>query len=532
MHATNPYNTLDAHCQIGLHQRAQADSLWSVQDLLSEMDKHGVAEALVVDCLSREFHPDDGNARISRLVADHPRLHPAWAALPHAEADEQPQPADFVDQLREAKAGLCWLYPRQYRFSLQDWCIDRFLEPLADAGVPIFINYNEVGNCGTSPDETDWDAVVALCRRWPTLPVIVTEHRIRRTNRLVYRAFDACPNLRLELSSYWLHHGIEKIVRDWGAERLIFGSNWPRLGHGQTLGNLTCAEISDEDKRRIAGNNLRELIAWCEPEHPAVKLPEPADEFSAFARTGQRPAEMTFADNHGHLGGRSPHYHLPDCHLDGIVAELDRMGVEKVCVFNFSGVYSDETFGNDRVMEAVRRYPDRFVGFTMLNPHRGPEQMLAELERGQAGGLRGVKLIPTYQGYPIEGPNIDIACQWAHDHQQCILNHHWGSPAQMERLVSTYTDACFFTGHTTTAYAEIMKRYDNLYVCSCPLLQPRKCEQVVAAIGADRFMFGSDLEDLPIAWGLGPILFADIPAADKRLILGDNLRRVLQRYSR
>ncbi len=53
----------------------------------------------------------------------------------------------------------------------------------------------------------------------------------------------------------------------------------------------------------------------------------------------------------------------------------------------------------------------------------------------------------------------------------------------------------------------------------------------MAAIGADRLMFGSDLQDLPIAWGLGPILFARIPPEQKRLILGENLQRVLREYS-
>jgi hypothetical protein len=76
-----------------------------------------------------------------------------------------------------------------------------------------------------------------------------------------------------------------------------------------------------------------------------------------------------------------------------------------------------------------------------------------------------------------------------------------------------------------------MKRHRNLYVCSCPLLSPRACEDVVSAVGADRLLFGSDLQDLPIAWGLGPILFARIPPADKRLILGETLRGILRKYS-
>src|SRR5690606_19549066 len=137
--------------------------------------------------------------------------------------------------------------------------------------------------------------------------------------------------------------------------------------------------------------------------------------------------------------------------------------------------------GNDIVSRDVNKYSDLFVGFTLLDPLRGEEKMVEELKRGAAQGMRGIKLIPTYQGYPVEGPLIEIACQWAHDHQQIIINHHWGSADQIEKLVSKYTKACFVTAHTTTAYADVMKKYPNLYVCSVPLLTPRACEEVVEA---------------------------------------------------
>ncbi|MCC7261878.1 MAG: amidohydrolase family protein [Candidatus Latescibacteria bacterium] len=523
----------DANCTLGRHLKLQPGGLHTAADLLAEMDHYGIGEALVLDCLSRENHPADGNQRVLELTRLNPRLRPAWAALPAFGEDEQPPPEELLAQMRRHQVAALFFFPRTYQFTLADWCVDPFLGPFAAAGVPLFINYNEAGPTGPRGwDETDWEQVVALCRRWPSLPVVVSEWRIRRAQRQIYRALDICPNLHLELSGYWLHRGIEYLTSHWGAQRLLFGSNWPALGQHTTLTTLSTAQISEADQRLIAGDNLRRLAGWCGPR-PAlpVVFPEPADEYVRFGRNGERPATMKFLDCHGHLGGRAAHYHLPNCDLDGIVRDMDHLGVERICAFAFAGVNSDEQFGNDVVAEAVRRYPERFIGFTQLNPHRGPEWMRAELERGAAMGLRGVKLIPHYQGYPPEGPHIDVACQWAHERQQLILNHHWGSAAQLERLITTYPDACYLTGHTTTEYAALMRRMPNLYVCSCPLLGPRTCEEVVRAIGADRLLFGSDLQDLPIAWGLGPILFARLPAADKGLILGGTLEHLLRRYS-
>ncbi|NNM87743.1 MAG: amidohydrolase family protein [Phycisphaerae bacterium] len=526
------WNFFDARCKVGRNVKTGVGPLspHTAEDLLAEMDHFGVAEAMVLDCLSVECSPWHGNPRTIEAAGISARLHPAWVVIPPG-TDEQPDPDQLIALMQQKKVGAVYLFPRQYRFPLASWSIDEVLEPLASLQVPVFISYDEVGPDGRGGDQTDWDEVVSLCRRMPSLPVIVTELRIRRSQRTVYRALEACANLHLELSGYWLHRGIEYLTRRWGSERLLFGSNWPTLGHGLTLTTLACAQVDDQAKRQIAGDNLRRLLQWCHVEHPRVDLLEPQDELVAWGRTGQKPEGIRLYDNHGHIGGSSGHYHVPDGDVNTLVHEMDRFGIEKVCLFSLVGVFTDEVHGNNHTIDAVQRHPERFIGFTLVNPHRGPDGMRRELERCAKAGLRGIKLIPTYQCYPEEGPNIDIACEWANGREQLILNHYWGGAAQIERLVATYPKACFFTGHTTTAYAEVMKKYANLYVCTCPVLEPRAVEQVVDAIGADRFLFGSDLTDLPIAWGIGPILFARLGERQRRMILGENLRALLQRYS-
>jgi hypothetical protein len=144
--------------------------------------------------------------------------------------------------------------------------------------------------------------------------------------------------------------------------------------------------------------------------------------------------------------------------------------------------------------------------------------------------MKGIKLICHYHGYPTEGPLVDVACRFAHDHGQFILNHHWGSAQQIERLCRTYPDACFFTGHSTPDYAEVVRQVDNLYICTCPFHAWGQTEEYVALYGADRLLFGSDLTDLPIGWGLAPILYARIPEADKLKTMGGNLKALMERY--
>lgn len=527
------WNLFDANCMIGRHLKMGPDDLYTADHLLREMDHYGIAEALVVDSLSRENHPFDGNLRIQKEVRRYPRLYSAWSVLPSILEETGRTPQAFVKEMKDYDIRAVFLYPNQYLFNLSDWCIDALVEPLAHYKIPVFINPVEANGRGGA-DATDWQGIIDLCKRWPQLPVIISENRIRRSQRILYKAFDQCPNLRLELSAYWLHRGIEFITEKWGSKRLLFGSGWPKFGQHMTQVNLTTAQISASDKRNIAGDNLRSLLSWNKPiSTHKVKFPAPGDEFVAYGRSGERPSNMRFYDVHGHLGEYNAHYHVPGAKLNKVVEDLHYYGVEKSCVFSFSGVYSDEQFGNDIIAEAALTYPDQFVGFTLLNPLRGKEEMIRELERNKKKGSRGIKLIPTYQGYPVDGDLIEVACQWAHQHRQIIINHDWGPAAHIEALVSKYPKACFVAGHSYRfkEYNEVLKKYPNLFVCSCPLQSPRACEEMVQEIGADRLLFGSDLLDLPIGWGLGPILFARISAEEKKLILRDNLRKILSVYS-
>jgi len=125
---------------------------------------------------------------------------------------------------------------------------------------------------------------------------------------------------------------------------------------------------------------------------------------------------------------------------------------------------------------------------------------------------------------------VDLACRFANDHGQFILNHHWGPAERMRQLCRDYPSALFIAGHSEGGFADVCREFENLYICTCPFLGWNQTEKYVEIYGAGRLLFGSDLMDLPISWGLGPILYARISEADKRKILGGNLRRLMDKY--
>ena len=517
----------DAGCCLGRHLLLPDDHPQTAERLLAEMDHFGIHEALVIDTLSNTTDPMAGNARILERTAGHPRLHPAWVGL-GTHSHELPPPAELVSRMHELGVGALFLFYGQFDTRLEPWAIDDLLAELEKARVPLFLSPKEALN---QSGKTDWNNVVRICRQFPELPVIVTEYRIYGDQRALYGALAASPNLKVDISALWLHKRIEFICRTFGAERLVWGSQLPERTPGSPLMQLNYSDISAGELALIAGDTMRNMLSWNPNIRFAggVELSEPVDSLHKAARERVSLRGEEFYDCHGHIGWCSNRHVIHDEPAD-IIAEMDKFGIRACCVFSFAGAMPDEEFGNNRAAGMLQAYPDRFIGFTVLNPAHGEAAMLAELHRGLEIGMKGIKLAVSFQGYPLHGPLIDVACRFAHDHGQFILNHVWGPEEHMRRLCRTYADACFFTGHATTDYVELAREVDNLYICTCPLLGWGRTEQFVELYGADRILFGSDLMDLPIAWGMGPILYARISEADKRLILGENLRRLMDRY--
>ena len=70
----------------------------------------------------------------------------------------------------------------------------------------------------------------------------------------------ACPNVYLETSNFIGQDHVTQFVRRFGAERLLYGSFLPVNDPYTAAGMILDADISEADKEKIAGGNLRRLV--------------------------------------------------------------------------------------------------------------------------------------------------------------------------------------------------------------------------------------------------------------------------------
>jgi predicted TIM-barrel fold metal-dependent hydrolase len=101
---------------------------------------------------------------------------------------------------------------------------------------------------------------------------------------------------------------------------------------------------------------------------------------------------------------------------EDLISAMDRDSVDQAVVFGFGWRDMDLCRrDNDYVIESVARYPDRLVGFAIVNPQDSSEAV-REIERCAMAGLRGVgELMPDGQGYR---QSCELDCQTSKTHKR------------------------------------------------------------------------------------------------------------------
>jgi hypothetical protein len=233
-----------------------------------------------------------------------------------------------------------------------------------------------------------------------------------------------------------------------------------------------------------------------------------------------------------------------------LITAMDRSGVDQAVAFGFGWRDMDLCRrDNDYVMEAIACYPDRLIGFGIVNPAAG-DAALSEAERCVSGGLRGIgELMPDGQGYRLDDektmrPIVEMAL--AHD---LVLLTHCSEPVgrlypgkgtvtpdeviRFARLFPEATLVCAHWGGGTIFY-ELM-----------PDVR-RVMRNVYYDTAASLYLYQDDIFRLAARWAPGKVLFATdfpliapgpfmrrmraarMPEATLRRMLGGNAWRVLQ----
>jgi predicted TIM-barrel fold metal-dependent hydrolase len=233
---------------------------------------------------------------------------------------------------------------------------------------------------------------------------------------------------------------------------------------------------------------------------------------------------------------------------DSLVAAMDELGVDRAVCFSWSFVDAATCAeANDYVAAAVRRHPDRLVGFGVVQPlDRGAAR---EVTRCARMGLTGIgEMNADAQGWgllddvvePVVRACVDAALPWTLHCSEPVGRQYPGrgssTPDRVMAFAQRHGDLtliCAHLGGGLPLYAhvpEVRRACERLYFDTAAqpfVYEASVYRAVVDGIGAERILLGSDHPLLDVPRYLAALDEAGIDEPARALITGENAARLL-----
>lgn len=236
---------------------------------------------------------------------------------------------------------------------------------------------------------------------------------------------------------------------------------------------------------------------------------------------------------------------------EDVIAAMDASGVDRTLLLGFP--WRDPAIcalHNDYIIEAVGRYPDRLLGFAIVQPSEG-EAAARELARCLDAGLLGCgELGPDGQGFRLEsihdlGPVAEAliaARRPLLTHCSEPLGHDYAGkgtvwPQFLYQAARNFPDLLLVGAHWGGGLPfyelmpEVAAAMHNVYydsAASTYLYRFDVFRQVAAVTGADRILWATDYPLLGQARFLERTRGAGLSDADLGLVIGGNAARLLR----
>ncbi len=248
-------------------------------------------------------------------------------------------------------------------------------------------------------------------------------------------------------------------------------------------------------------------------------------------------------DLHCHLmgvPGRTPEERMRE-----LVRCAGRLGISRLIVFMGMNLLRNPTAAqlreqNDQCLQALAHYHDRAFGFCYVSPEH-VEESLGEIDRCiRDGPMIGIKL---WVARRCEDHSVDPIVRRAAELNALIYQHTWfktdgtqyegeSTPLDLVALSRRHPRTPFICGHGGGTWEMGVRAVREVPLIHYEIAgsEPTSgiVEMAVRELGAERVVYGSDAGGRSFASQLAKVRGADVPEEAKRLILGENLRRLLR----
>jgi len=243
---------------------------------------------------------------------------------------------------------------------------------------------------------------------------------------------------------------------------------------------------------------------------------------------------MHIIDSHGHYMALP---YFKKSIEEELINIMDKVKIDMLALMPYEGLYKDPKEEHDKIYNAYKKFPNRFIPFATANPYNGIEA-LNELERAfRIMNFKGLKLHPIVQGFSPCNSIVYPFIEKAIEYDVPILFHTgdpvYGMPFQLCELAREYKKATIIMGHMGLGeywYDAIRsaEKADNIYLDTTGCRYKIAIEKAIRKIGANRILYGSDMPFLSVELELKKVLSLNISNKELELILYENAARIFK----
>lgn len=248
-------------------------------------------------------------------------------------------------------------------------------------------------------------------------------------------------------------------------------------------------------------------------------------------------------DAHTHIGELAAFDDL-DHTVDTMLALMDALGIDVCVQMPSAGIFGCLEEAYRLGVETYQHSKGRLVYGLVYDP-RYPDASMACFEKALGRpGFVTCKIHPSFHKVWPEDARYERVWRFAAEHNLPVLTHSWVAssynplqrfsvPNHFEHYVKRFPEVKLVLGHAGGRYyghieaVQLANRYANVFVDisgdSFPL---GFIEWLVDKVGAERIMYGSDMNWCDPRTHLGRVYDAEIGLQEKRLILGENACKV------
>ena len=214
-----------------------------------------------------------------------------------------------------------------------------------------------------------------------------------------------------------------------------------------------------------------------------------------------------------------------------LLREGKRAGITRFVLLPVA-VRPDQVHGiNSYIMEEIGRHPE-FFGFGTL--HAAMEDPIAEIDRIEASGLRGVKFHPDTQLFALDDPRLFPVYERMAGRLPLIVHtgdprYDYSHPRRLRRVIDAFPDLKVIAAHlggwgVFGSAMDYLKDTDCFFDISSSFMffPPKKMRKIVSLYGADRLLFGTDFPLWEPAHETALFYEMDLPASDMEKIAYKN----------